>query len=792
MAKDTDVLNTFASAGNDAIGLINRVDDATKKVQPGQRKGSIIKSAQQNVFEFPVFISNSIPIDYAEAVSSLLEQVYASYLQMAVSINPVVDADSVKKGLQFANFKTNTNRYLECVDSDFQKDACHAVYQEGYHTFEFNLVSIEDRDARIINEAVEYEPLSEFSHFFQEADIPEPMPIGEEPEKGNKPADYYEKRYPLPLVENNSLKSIDNHDPDNPTFGVSRDQDGIIYGTKDDVKSILKGVDEVDTDSGTETAYEAYMRFVRNSHAVLPSMADEDKEYESQLRQYNTDVYNARKDQRSQEEHNLKHGTHGPLGNMISAEDNEYNTRLKLKAEAEIAQRKIAAVNTGNGEFSLEDEIQADRALKMAKAAQAKIEMELEKGGSDTTYKAYLINQRNKLQRETEKLEKDLATHGGFSYEDDLANRRTSTAMQAQRDSILYGNRAGRVSYADDVDNQRDINAFNRSIAERNAHKANSVYYRTADAVRTGADAVGSVASAVRGTSDAIYSVGTLGQRIKAEKLKTEKLKDEVENLAGDRAAKRSEINAKVAAKAPQYVDDSKCQKLNTMKPLMMQVTINMLNKDDSLQPINYIIGVKTRNRVIPASILPEVAKYPLKEMDKISRKVKWKAGELKFLKDLVFRIKEKKQTAADSRDPNRKWYRRLYELAHMKGDAPAAAVVQGKSLFATFIRDKQGKGNLQNGMIPNCSMVISQSDVTNIKNQTEINLLKGSTAKKFCGELFLISLVVIDTDSESIKLMLPDMNNDYDVHSLGAVNKQLAMLDTAGQKTRDMFKLLG
>ena len=102
--------------------------------------------------------------------------------------------------------------------------------------------------------------------------------------------------------------------------------------------------------------------------------------------------------------------------------------------------------------------------------------------------------------------------------------------------------------------------------------------------------------------------------------------------------------------------------------------------------------------------------------MDKISRKVKWRAGELKFFKDLVFRIKEKKQTAADSRDPNRKWYRRLYELAHMKGDAPAAAVVEGKSLFKTFIKDKQGNFLYRNAIreIESKGKVIEYRDLIN------------------------------------------------------------------------------
>ena len=100
--KNTNVLGQLTNAGNNAVGMINRLDEATGKFQKGRRQGSIVKAAQGNVFEFPVFISSGIPVDYATATSSLLEQIYASYLQMAISINPVVDADSVKNNMQFA------------------------------------------------------------------------------------------------------------------------------------------------------------------------------------------------------------------------------------------------------------------------------------------------------------------------------------------------------------------------------------------------------------------------------------------------------------------------------------------------------------------------------------------------------------------------------------------------------------------------------------------------------------------------------------------------------------------
>lgn len=87
--------------------------------------------------------------------------------------------------------------------------------------------------------------------------------------------------------------------------------------------------------------------------------------------------------------------------------------------------------------------------------------------------------------------------------------------------------------------------------------------------------------------------------------------------------------------------------------------------------------------------------------------------------------------------------------------------------------------------------MIITKADVDNIKQQTNIDLLKGSTATRFCQELFLMCLVVVDFDAESIKMLLPDLHNDFEIHSIASVNKQLAALDTTGTKAREAFKLL-
>lgn len=636
MAKDkgkTNVLTQLSGAGNNTIGIINRLDEATGKFQSGRRQGSIVKAAQGNVFEFPVFISNNVPLDYATATSSLLEQIYAAYLQMAISINPVVDADTVKNNMQFAGLKTDTNKYLEYTDMSYAHDVCHAVYQEGMYQTEFSLLSIEDKDARLINEAVDHQPLSEFDHFFVEASYPGRQVL-----------------YPMPDIVDNK----------------------------------------------------------------------------------------------------------GHLEIFTAAVDINGNRTT------------INYVNPSNTEWVTADEIAST--LKA-------------RGISDPEITLCMSRMRPTMQY--------------YGFKDvtvsDMSNPEV-TRIRNMCNSLKPEQLAGNHELNSRIDALEELYPGIREEMENlvDNNKRASVMARTIQAINTGATTVNSVAGAVNTVANTAKNVMTLPDQIRATRDSAKKARWEADHLEDKYRIERNRDNATMAPKAPQYVRDTDCQKLNTMKPLLMQVQMSMINKDDTIQPINYIIGVKTHNRVIPASVLPEVAKYPLKEMDKISRKIKWRAGELKFFKDIVFRISEKKQTAADARDPKRKWYRRLYELAHMKGDAPAAAVVQGKSIFASFIRDKQGKSKMMNGVIPNVTIVMSQADVDNIKNSTEIDLLKGSVAKNFCGELFLMSLVIIDTDAESIKIMLPDMNDDYDVHSLASVNKQLATLDTAGTKTRDMFKMLG
>ena len=485
---------------------------------------SIIGRATQNIFEFPVFVSSSVPVDMATAVNALLEQTYASYLQMAISMNPVVDEASFRSGDVFGKLKTNTSRYLEYTDPEamfYAHDAVHNEIDMGNTTCEFNMIDLSASDAKVINESLDYQPLSEFDFFFEAV--------------GNR-GNYRRLR---------EQQMRDEHDK----------------AERDKVKDL-----EEKLDRKNERKYK---------------QAQEIRAYRKDQREEAEDQRKEAAERRAQQRHDQEDAAYGPQGKAM--------------------------------------------------------------------------------------LDK----------------------MLAMRDNEI----------------KKERNAREERQAERDAEK------HAAD----------------------------------------------------------------MKVKAPTLMDETKIQKLNTMKPLMMTVGVKVQTGGRISDMIDYVVGVKTHCRLIKADVLPEFAQYPSKEMNRLSKKVKWRAGELKFL-DYFFGKKEKKQAAYDSRDPNRKWYHRLYELAHLKGSSGVAKKITGRRSV--------------DGIIPNVSMVITKADVDNIEAETGIDLLKGSTAAAICAEMYMIGLVVVDVDAQSIKMLLPDIHKEYDVHSLASVNKQLATLDSANDVSREVFKL--
>ena len=553
-ASEYDFDQVVTAAGNLKDLHNTTIGRFLKGNKAGRNTKSIIGMASRNTFEFPVFVSKSIPLEYATATNQLLEQLYASYVQMAISQNPIVDAGSVKHGGFLANFQTNTTKYVEYTDMVYAHDACHNEIVNEYGVFEFDMMNCSRADADVILECVDYEPLSEFDHFFQEGDG-----AGKRRRRNQNTNNNNNN-------QNNTQDNDKNKDEDSPRE--------ILPDNYDDLP-----LDE--------------------QNKINKEIVDNRDEYDVNI--------NVDKD-----------------GNRVV-----YNPRT----------RKYVAIP---------DPVHA---------------------------------QRNR----------------------EIYNERRSKKYGAMDNEVKYSK-----DVVDTDIKKKDLGAWRKREHDR-----------------------------------------------------------------------QEEHKLKMMNRAGEFLKEDDMRKVNTMKPLLMKLQMRVKNgRDGSVadKPVEFVIGIHTHCRLIDPDVLPEMVKFPLKEMNAITRNVKWKNGELKFFRDIVFQIREKKQTAVDSRDPKKRWYRRLYQLAHEKGDANVSGRVSG---------------NATTGLIPNATIMITNSDVENIKSQTKLDVLKPSLAKRLCNELFLMSFVVIDQDAESIKLFIPDLYSDWEVHSLASVEKQLAELSTAGSKTRDLFKLL-
>jgi len=599
---------------------------------------SLIGQAARNLFEFPVFISTSVPLDYATAINSLLEQMYASYLQMTISYNPVITAKELAKGKVFQNLKTDITKYVEYTDTFWQHDACHnrIINDEYGAIFEFDMVNISAMDTAVILESANYIPLQEFDHFFMEA-------------KRHKRKKGHQSR--ADQWRNGS-------EPDDMSVEPDDDDDTVVTSA---TKPVSKPAKPDALPTGSNDTNDGGKNSKPNGNKTTPA------QHKSR---YDQHVKNETKDD---EERKKKR----ELWNTLRSKDQH------RKAEDEHAAAEYEKEQRGK-RFIFTD----------ARGTEHEF--------TDADFKRF-TDMQNEIRKELESGDK----YTVLPWTDKDGNRIAIT--KAQFDYIA---------------------AQNEETRRQKRHEEDEV------------------------------------DRERRRKQ---------ENLAEKMAAQKFRVDTKV--KASQIMDESKIQKLNTMKPLMMTVGLKVMSDEGLISNmVDYVVGVRTHCRLVKADVLPDVAEFPLKEMNLLTRRAKWRAGEIKFM-DFLFARKEKKQSAYDSRDVNRKWYHRLYTLAHSKGSRSIAGKITGTSA--------------DNGLIPNATIIMTKSDVDMINAEKNINLLKASNARAFCRELFLMAFIVVDIDAQSIKILLPDINNDFEVQSLASVQKQLATLDTSGTVSREVSKLM-
>ena len=281
---------------------------------------------------------------------------------------------------------------------------------------------------------------------------------------------------------------------------------------------------------------------------------------------------------------------------------------------------------------------------------------------------------------------------------------------------------------------------------------------------------------------------GATNDEIKAE---VDKLKEEIENKKlpgyvfdgaayfrysvknrGERTTKdefipKKEENEKhIGSVTRASLKDSDVKKINGMLPFTIEATFRVKPKEGAGYTVTFIIGIKTVLHLIRPQDLAEDLDALVTGNMKNLRKVKYKTGEIKF-NEYIFDIKNLKKNAAKRVDHNKKWINTLNRLAEF--DKLNGSLLKQPAKFIN--------GEIP---VPNGTLVLSQADVTMLANSTGIDLSSVSNAKRLAKALFLIAVVIIDGSAGTMKVLFTDMDNEWDIQSIAAIDAEVQKTDNS------------
>lgn len=221
------------------------------------------------------------------------------------------------------------------------------------------------------------------------------------------------------------------------------------------------------------------------------------------------------------------------------------------------------------------------------------------------------------------------------------------------------------------------------------------------------------------------------------------------------------------AVDAPKLLRDSDIKKQNGLLPYTIEATFLIRDPSGNKREVRYIIGVKSTMHLFRTQDLADDLQELVMGKSKTLKKIRYKTGEINFL-DYFINLKGIKSDAAKHINYNKRWINTLKRLADYRD--MNGALMKGQI------------SSITNGQvpIPNGTLVLSQPDVVTLTNQTGIDLSVVSNAKRLARSLFLIAVVIVDSSAGTMRVLFTDMDNEWDVQSLAAIDAELSKTDNS------------
>lgn len=203
------------------------------------------------------------------------------------------------------------------------------------------------------------------------------------------------------------------------------------------------------------------------------------------------------------------------------------------------------------------------------------------------------------------------------------------------------------------------------------------------------------------------------------------------------------------------------------LEPTMIEMEFFVANGDHS-RTQKAIIGVSAMPRMVPSAAMRTNVIKSFQHTHNGLKFIQYTRGERKVVKDFIFNVTNIKEDA----------------LAKSKYDKWFAALRKRKMNSKIF---KGGNANIN----PLATLVLTKNDVAMIKQASGFDISDERTAIKLMDSLYLLCLVIVDTDTETVSTLLDGQNYflETTIKSLKKGNKD-GNVDIAN--IRETLKLLG
>lgn len=253
-------------------------------------------------------------------------------------------------------------------------------------------------------------------------------------------------------------------------------------------------------------------------------------------------------------------------------------------------------------------------------------------------------------------------------------------------------------------------------------------------------------------------------ESLKNKKLEIDKLEQNIHDVEVDDKKKKDNEKivsnqSKIFSRDVKLLKDTDVQKINSMLPYNITVTIGVKVADNNIVEQTIQIGIKTVLHLVSyedlQSELPSIFKGSKNKFDFI----RLKTGELNWFQWLFQANKNKEEAKRNVK--NKTWVTTLKKLAKYK-DTYGGSFKDAIPILTGFKRSR--------APIPNATMILTSIDVDNIKLNTGIDLTQVKNVKTLAQNMFLITFVIMDPSTRTLKTLYPDSENSWNTHALDAI----------------------